>query len=173
VPRFGDWKKLRDVMRGFDKRLKKNCSIALARAGLALEGMIRDRIISGRGMKPLHPFTVEQKGSSKPLIDDGDLLGSVGYRSVAKDAVFVGAHRRSADGTDLAELHEREEGTRIKVTPKMRAYLHARGLHLKRTTTEIFIPGRPYIKPAFRDFKAKGHMRGLFGKAVTKTLKGE
>ena len=173
MAKTGNWRKLRDVMRGFDSRLQKNCKVALMRAGVQLEGIIRDRIITGRDMKPLHPFTVEQKGSSKPLIDDGDLLGSVGFRFVRKNAVFVGAHRRTADGIDLAALHEREEGTRIKVTPKMRAYLHARGLHLKRTTTEIFIPGRPYIKPAFRDFKAKGHMRGLFGKAVTKTLKGE
>ena len=73
----------------------------------------------------------------------------------------------------MAELHEREEGVRIKVTPKMRAYLHARGFHLKPETTELFIPGRPYIKPAFRDFKAKGHIKGLFGKAVEKTLEGD
>ena len=169
----GQWKKLKDVMHGFDKRLKQNCKVALTRAGILLEGMIKDRIISGRDMAKLHGFTIDQKGSSKPLVNDGDLLGSVGYRFVGKDAVFVGAHRKAADGTDVAELHEREEGVRIKVTPKMRAYLHARGLHLKRSTTEIFIPGRPYIKPSFRDFKAKGHMKGLFGNAVERTLKGE
>ena len=173
MPKFGQWGKLRDVMKGFDRRLQKNCSVALMRAGVLLEGMIKDRIISGRDMAKLHGFTVEQKGSSKPLIDDGDLLGSVGRRFVDKNAVFVGAHRRAADGTDVAELHEREKGTRIKVTPKMRAYLHARGFHLKPETKVLFIPGRPYIKPAFRDFKAKGHMKGLFGKAITKTLKGD
>lgn len=173
MPKFGQWGKLRDVMKGFDRRLQKNCSVALMRAGVLLEGMIKDRIISGRDMAKLHGFTVEQKGSSKPLIDDGDLLGSVGHRFVEKNAVFVGAHRKAADGTDVAELHEREKGTRIKVTPKMRAYLHARGFHLKPETKVLFIPGRPYIKPAFRDFKAKGHMKGLFGKAITKTLKGD
>jgi hypothetical protein len=173
MPRFGQWNKLRDVMRGFDRRLQKNCSVALARAGVVLEGMIKDRIISGRGMSKLHGFTIDQKGSSKPLIDDGDLLGSVGYRFVARDAVFVGAHRKAADGTDVAALHEREEGTRIKVTPKMRAYLHARGFHLKPDTTELFIPGRPFIKPALRDFKAKGHMKGLFEKAIDETLRGD
>ena len=173
MPRFGQWNRLRDVMRGFDKRLKASCRLALVRAGVVLEGMIKDRIISGKGMAKLHGFTVDQKGSSKPLIDDGDLLGSVGYRFVEKDAVFVGAHRKAADGTDVAALHEREEGTRVAVTPKMRAYLHARGFHLKPTTTHLFIPGRPYIKPAFADFKAKGHMKGLFGKAVTETLKGD
>jgi hypothetical protein len=173
VAKQGQWKRLRDVMRGFDKRLKRNCKVALMRAGILIEGMIKDRIISGRDMAKLHGFTIDEKGSSKPLIDGGDLLGSVGYRFVERDAVFVGVHRKAEDGTDIAELHEREEGVRIKVTPKMRAYLHARGLHLKRSTTEIFIPGRPYLKPAFRDFRAKGHMRGLFGKAVTKTLKGD
>jgi len=173
MPKFGQWGKLRDVMKRFDARLQKNCKVALLRAGVLLEGMIKDRIISGRDMQKLHGFTVDEKGSSKPLIDDGDLLGSVGHRFVAKDAVFVGAHRKAEDGTDIAALHEREEGTRIKVTPKMRAYLHARGFHLKPETTELFIPGRPYIKPAFRDFKAKGHMKGLFGKAVEKTLEGD
>ena len=102
MPKFGQWNRLRDVMRGFDQKLRKNCRLALMRAGLVLEGMIKDRIISGKGMPKLHGFTVDEKGSSKPLIDDGDLLGSVGHRFVAKDAVFVGAHRKAADGTDLA-----------------------------------------------------------------------
>ena len=50
------------------------------------------------------------KGSSKPLIDDGDLLGSVGMRFIEELAIFVGVHRRSEDGTDVAAIHEREEG---------------------------------------------------------------
>jgi hypothetical protein len=173
VAKYGQWAKLRDIMKGFDRRLRENCSVALTRAGILLEGMIKDRIVSGKGMPKLHGFTINQKGSSKPLVDGGDLLGSVGHRFVDRHTIFVGAHRRAADGTDVAELHEREKGTRVKVTPKMRAYLHARGLHLRPTTTHLFIPGRPYIKPSFRDFKAKGHMKGLFGKAITKTLKGE
>ena len=173
MAKIGQWGKLRDVMKRFDQRLQKNSSVALTRAGILLEGMVKDRIISGHDMAKLHGFTIDRKGSSKPLIDDGDLLGSVGHRFVAKDAVFVGVNRKAADGTNVAELHEREKGTRIKVTPKMRAYLHARGFHLRPETKVLFIPGRPYIKPAFRDFKAKGHMKDLFGKAITKALKGE
>jgi hypothetical protein len=172
VATFGGWNKLRGVMRHFDKRIRKNCSVALMRAGIKLEGMIRERIVAGRGMPTLHGFTVEQKGSSKPLVDGGDLLGSVGYRFVKKDAVFVGVHRKAADGTDVAELHEREKGTRIRVTPKMRAYLAARGFPLKRTTTHLFIPPRPYIAPSFREFKAKGYAKGLFATAVADALKG-
>jgi hypothetical protein len=173
MSRFGDWGKLKGIMRKYDRSIAKNCTVALMRAGLKLESIIKGRIIDGKGMSPLHGFTVEEKGSSKPLIDDGDLLGSVGLRVLAKDAVFVGVHRKAEDGTDIAAIHEREEGTRIKVTPKMRAYLHARGLHLKAETTEIFIPGRPFIKPSFLDFKEKGIAKELFTEAVDKTLKGE
>jgi hypothetical protein len=171
--RTGDWKKLKNIMRKYDQRIMKNCTVALMRAGVKLESTIKNRIIDGKGMGPLHGFTIEEKGSSKPLIDEGDLLGSVGLRFLAKDAVFVGVHRKARDGTDIAAIHEREEGTRIKVTPKMRAYLHARGFHLKPETDELFIPGRPFIKPSYRDFRERGIAKELFTEAVEKTLKGE
>lgn len=171
--KVGDWRKLKNIMRKYDRRVMKNCTVALMRAGLKLESIIKSRIIDGKGMSPLHGFTIEEKGSSKPLVDEGDLLGSVGLRFLARDAVFVGVHRKSEDGTDIAAIHEREEGTRIKVTPKMRAYLHAKGFHLKPETDELFIPGRPFIKPSYRDFKEKGIAKELFSEAVEKTLKSE
>ncbi|MDI6792593.1 MAG: hypothetical protein QME81_06975 [bacterium] len=67
--RFGDWKKCRDIMRGYDRRIAKKCTVALMRAGLKLESIIKDRIIQSKGMSPLHPFTIVMQGSSKPLID--------------------------------------------------------------------------------------------------------
>jgi len=173
MTRYGKWRKLRQIMERYDRNLQKNATVALYRAGLELEGLIKNRILDGKDMAPLHPFTIAMKGSSKPLIDEGDLLGSVGFRFIELDTVFVGVHRKAADGTDIAAIHEREEGTKIKVTPAMRAFLHAHGLHLKPTTTEIFIPGRPFVKPAYEDFKEKGIPRKLFVKAVEKTLKGE
>lgn len=44
----------------------------------------------------------------------------------------------------LAGIHE--YGCKIKVTPKMRAFLHAQGLHLKDSTTEIVIPERSFLR---------------------------
>lgn len=44
----------------------------------------------------------------------------------------------------LAGIHE--YGCKIKVTPKMRAFLHYQGLHLKETTTEIVIPERSFLR---------------------------
>ena len=44
----------------------------------------------------------------------------------------------------LAGIHE--YGCNIPVTPKMRAYLHHQGLHLKDSTTVIKIPERAFLR---------------------------
>lgn len=171
--REGDWDKLKGIMEDFDQRLQRNAQKALRRAGEELASDIRTRILDGKDMKPLHGFTIEQKGSSKPLIDDGDLLGSVGMRFIEELAVFVGVHRRAEDGTDVAAIHEREDGTRVPVTHKMRAFFHSRGFHLKPETTELFIPGRPFVKPAYLDFRKRKTAERLTAELVEETLGGK
>lgn len=47
----------------------------------------------------------------------------------------------------LAGIHE--FGLNIAVTPKMRAFLHANGLHLSPSTTEIRIPERSFLRNGF------------------------
>ena len=173
MAKTGQWGKLKKVMKQYDDSIKKNATVALQRSGIKLEGMIKDRSLSGKDMKPNHPFTVQMKGSSKPLIDNADLVQSVGFRFVQKNLIFVGVNRKNERGVNIAAIHEREKGTRIKVTPRMRRYLHAHGMHLKPSTKVLFIPGRPYLKPAYRDFKEKGILKELFKEAVVKTLKGK
>lgn len=47
----------------------------------------------------------------------------------------------------LAGIHE--FGCHIPVTPKMRAWLHHNGIHLKEATTEIVIPERSFLRAGF------------------------
>ena len=51
----------------------------------------------------------------------------------------------------IAWVHE--FGCDIDVTPKMRAWLHHNGIHLKKETTKIHIPERSYIRRAVADGK--------------------
>lgn len=44
----------------------------------------------------------------------------------------------------LAAIHE--YGCKIPVTPKMRAFLHYKGIHLKPSTTVIVIPERSFLR---------------------------
>jgi len=52
----------------------------------------------------------------------------------------------------IAAVHE--FGVAITVTPKMRAYLHSQGLHLKETTKVIIIPERSFLRTGLDKFKA-------------------
>ena len=51
----------------------------------------------------------------------------------------------------LASIHE--YGCTIEVTPKMRNYLAATGLHLKKTTTHITIPERAFLRTGYDQSK--------------------
>jgi len=42
-----------------------------------------------------------------------------------------------------------EYGAKIKVTKKMRAYLHQAGLHLRKNTTNITVPERSFIRKGY------------------------
>lgn len=51
----------------------------------------------------------------------------------------------------LASIHE--YGCDIKVTPKMRKYLAARGLYLKKSTKQIRIPERSFLRTGYDEAK--------------------
>lgn len=116
-----------------------------------LSNMFREEIGSQKGhWKPLSKFTVERKGHSYKLIDTKGLYRSFNWAIVSAQAgpgtgeVWVGIIRDPRNAT-LMMIHE--NGARIRVTPKMRAFLHSIGMHLKKSTTTITIPPRPVMGP--------------------------
>lgn len=64
-------------------------------------------------------------------------------------AVGIQADEVNSDGKNLAYIGAVHEfGKDIEVTDKMRSYLHAQGLHLKKTTKVIKIPQRSFLREA-------------------------
>jgi len=62
----------------------------------------------------------------------------------------TGALRRSIThqmGNAFVKIGPHEFGGSITVTPKMRAFLHFKGVHLRKSTTRIRIPARPWFEP--------------------------
>lgn len=64
-----------------------------------------------------------------------------------------------------------EFGCSITVTPKMRAYLHSQGMHLKASTTEIKIPERSFVRSGFDDREKDIQSRAI--KLLKKVLRME
>lgn len=107
---------------------------------------------------PLHPFTLSEKAR---LSQDPRILIATGFYANHIDVVEekfgkgysyrVGfSEKMHPSGIPLEKLARIQEyGAKIEVTPKMRAYLHWRGLHLKEETKYITIPPRPHFMPVF------------------------
>ena len=86
----------------------------------------------------------------------GNLRASIGI-SVAGSPRFVSV------GTDSAYAAIHEVGGRIRITPRMRRVLHAKGIHPRKSTTQIRMPKRPFMKPALDE--ASKQFEGIFLRA--------
>lgn len=171
----GDWDKLNNLLN--PERLQKKLHQATARVGNYGVSEIKKGIVSGApaGEKftPLSPMTIENrkkrhgKASTRPLIDNGDLVGSITYAIPNPDTVFIGVKKTAKGGADQANIAAVHEfGCTIPVTPKMRAYMHYQGVHLKPTTQYINIPPRPFLSPIFNSNEFREKIAKIYLRAI-------
>lgn len=166
------FKELADIFRPgkFERRMKEEVGKATLKNALLAERAIKKGINSGKGLKPNSPFTVDLKGSSRPLVASGELLKSITGRRESWDEAVVGVLQsrmvkdkqgKTKDILQLAViLHN---GAQVPVSEKMRRYffrmaqLYERGeikqpwFPLSSRTKVIVIPKRPFLK--FATFK--------------------
>lgn len=155
---YGDWGRFGALLAAAPSQLEEAKRDGTKKAAIHIRDEvrrgIRDQAPGGQSFEPLSDYTIARKGSSKALIDYGDLIGNINEEVLSADDAFIGVKRgvknpNNQELVNIAVVHE--EGRTIEVTPKMRAYLHSRGLHLKKATTYIRIPARPYFAPVAKD----------------------
>jgi hypothetical protein len=161
-----------------DRNLKRQ---ALRLSTLVVKG-IRSGAPGGKEFEPLAESTIMMKGSSKPLIDNGDLLGSIGIESLGKnDGYFVGVSRKAVDedGNTIANIAEiMETGTdpyTIPVTKAMRGFMMgmagkgkvsksmAIGIMTKSVIEHPGIPARPFMTPSFEEWQKDAERQFMDG----------
>lgn len=155
MKKVGDWDAALKHMEGMADRFEQAMQTGLKQVGQHVRGEIVKGITQqapgGQPFAPLSALTIERKGSSKALIDNGDLVGSITYELVDDDKVFVGLLRtaKGKGGQPLVNIGRvHEEGCLIPVTQKMRGwFLYNFGVKLRPETTHIRIPARPFLKP--------------------------
>lgn len=149
----------------FEPRLKKEVAKATQKNALIAEGAIKRGINSGKGLKPNSPFTVALKGSSRSLVDSGELLKSITGRADAWDTAYVGVLkskiRRDKQGNmeDVLQISKiLHDGATVPVTQKMRNFFFYMAnryesgeikepwFPLSSRTKFIVIPARPFLK---------------------------
>ena len=93
-------------------------------------------------------------------MDNLDQKVSIKVGIIGEDAY----EQHSDSGLTMAQLGAIHEfGATIKVTPKMRAYLHYKGIHLKDSTTTITIPARSFLRDTFFTGDAKERLMDFAG----------
>ena len=166
----GDWGKVANIFN--PARMREMLGQAGKKVGLAGVAAVKKGIVSGapggQRFQPILSFTAEAKGSTKPLIDHGDLVGSITHETPDINTVWIGVKKASAgrngNMANIAAVHE--FGCTIRVTPRMRAYLHFRGLHLRPETEYIRIQERSLLRatlndPEFRQKVGEIYLRAL------------
>lgn len=146
------------------KAIKTNMYRQALRLRVIMVRGIRDQAPGGKPFKPLADSTKEMKGSSKALIDHGDLIRSIGVDEHGGGEIFfIGVNRNAQkdDGAslyNLAEIHN--DGTApytIPVTPALRRFWMAmfmKGVFKAplrgdvRVLNHPGIPARPFIEPS-------------------------
>jgi len=169
----------------FTTRITRHVKRATSKNALVGVGMIKRAIDSGK-FASNKPMTSAIKGSSRPLVDSGQLklaitkqvktwyLANIG---VIRSKTVTDAQGRSEDVLSIAKvLHE---GATIAVTPKMRRYFALMSrkfpdqwFPLKADTTSITIPPRPFLLAAISD-KAVLIYQTNWAAAVQKALNGD
>jgi len=111
---------------------------------------VRNQNPGGLQFKPLAASTRRRKGSSKALIDKGDLVRSVNVTKLGKLDYFVGVHRKvkTKDGKSMANLAEIHEFGSKKVKDRP--------------------PARPFLRPSYYAWRYEAQTR--FAKMIAKEL---
>lgn len=167
------------LLRGFAKKhvqdlIRREVGRQLRRTGETLRKNSIRYIDTQRHGVPNSPLTVLLKGSSKPLVDRGDLRQSIEARFKHLRGIDmkteVGANRR-ANGADIAwSLHE---GFTLKVTPELREQVFAA---IKKRRGKVRIPkqtgkpkkvwrikGRPFLRVPFEELEGRAKLNIAYG----------
>lgn len=151
---YGDWQKL---SRLFDKKTLSRCREVALKSTLAyFQGQIKRNILSSGSLagKPFEPnteYTIKKKGSSKPLIDQADMVGAVTPVYIKETEGFVGLIRgaRHITGKEVADI----------------GWINEKGAV---TEWGQVIPERPFVYPVLEKFEKEG--TELYNKTFTKEL---
>jgi hypothetical protein len=87
--------------------MKANMNRATKGNASATRDAIKRTIRNGRpDWPPNSPLTVGYKKSSKPLVDDGDLMNAVNYKTISPFLFFIGVPRteKNKDGVPMANI---------------------------------------------------------------------
>jgi len=149
---FGEWEKAINRLANAGELMERNMERATRRNSIKLRDEMKRTITRGvPEWEPLSPKTIARKGSSKPLIDTGDMRNSINQKDIEPMLAFIGVPRgaKNRDGGDLVRI----------------AAVHVYGSKTRN------IPPRDFILPAYN--AVRDEIADRYRQAAAASLKGE
>ncbi|MDF2615351.1 MAG: Mu-like prophage protein gpG [Sedimentibacter sp.] len=167
----GQWEEFRIIIKNMTPRIRSALKAAARKNAILIlkeiRNGIREQAPGGEAFPPLHTLTVIEKSqirgvgsvkSNQALIRYGDLLRLLTYfidegnPGSFKVGYPEGATNRY--GIDINMIAAAmEKGFTVNVTEKLRGYFAANGRPLKKETTHLDIPARPYFEPVLKKYR--------------------
>jgi hypothetical protein len=103
---IGEWRKATRRLAQLEQLSRRNADKAVRRNASNLRDNMKEAIVDGKNLAPNAPLTMQVKGSSKPLVDHGDLLNSIDYMQIAPAVYWTGipAFKKTKDGIGIADI---------------------------------------------------------------------
>jgi len=126
---YGDWNKVHRNLRTLEARLHRKLNRVVGISARELAKYWKEGIKEKSfGLQKNADLTIEAKQSSTPLVDHGDLIGSIKPKKmkIEGNLWFVGIlkNAKTKDGKSLADIASvMEYGSDGKITPKEATYL--------------------------------------------------
>lgn len=173
---------------GFRDRLITNIGRATLRIALDAEREIKEDMTKGK-FKKNSPVTSFLKGSSRPLVNTGELLKAINARVTEWDQAVVGVIKAAAKRDKKGKFvsHDKKllnvarivhEGASINVTKKMRMFFFILAREnpgqvrpIKSTTKVIVIPPRPFLESAVKNSQVSKY-ETMWANAINNTFGG-
>tara|TARA_Y100000004_G_scaffold184388_1_gene233357 strand:+ start:247 stop:870 length:624 start_codon:yes stop_codon:yes gene_type:complete len=191
----GDWDKIsgKAIASAFTGKLKANVQKATRLNAMLARKAIR-RKIQSKMPPPNAPLTAAIKGSTKPLVDKGQLFQAITFQVLTPFTAEVGVRKGDAYANIAVAIHE---GATIPVTPAMRGLFAALAnasdgksvkltgraqqlfkrfqgwKALKSSTTQIVIPPRRFVQAAIEDKALKTKIYGNWQQALAASITGK
>jgi len=158
----GDWGKGVGALAKFTSILQREAKQQTRKAGIVAADSVKKYIRNQPPQwPPLKAATIKRKGSSKMLIDHGDLINSITHQLVNPFSVFVGILRtaqRKSDKSSLvniARVHEFGFYGMVTNSKTGKSYL-------------LHIPARSYLRPTI--LAIEPHLRQAWIEALRQVI---
>lgn len=111
IKKTGPWGKTISGLNRFSSLTRKTNQQIIKSNALIYVKIVKKNIqeqgkLIGKAFKPLEESTKSRKKSSKRLIDNGDLLGSIQAKQLNSNTFFAGVMKKHPSGENIAAVHE-------------------------------------------------------------------